>query len=193
MTPNTRVYLGILTLSILSAAPSVAQSDVEKLTELESIAVHGTRLPSDSVIRLSGLKVHDKINDLIVNNACHKITATGLVKKIDYGYDLYPDRPGVALTLTLVDEVPLLPAHIKPESEESELWSSLQSLDPLFTHELPRTEKALNFYAANLERCLKAKGRDNEYAAASVVGDQAGNAGYILFQIRRYKASPASE
>jgi hypothetical protein len=102
-------------------------------------------------------------------------------RKIDYGYDLYPDRPGVALTLTLVDEVPLLPARIRPESEESELWSSLQSLDRLFTQELPRTEKALNFYAANIERCLKAKGRDNEYAASSVVGDQAGNAGAISF------------
>ena len=122
-----------------------------------------------------------------------RLPATGLVEKIDYGYDLYPDRPGVALTLTLVDEVPLLPARIKPEREENELWSSLQSLDPLFTKELPRTEKAISFYATNLERCLKAKGRDDEYAASSVVGDQAGNAGYVLFEIRRYKSSPTGK
>jgi hypothetical protein len=185
-----KIFLPIV---LLSVASSFAQTDAGKLTELDSIAIRGTRLPANSIIRLSGLKLHDKVNDLIVNTACHKITATGLVKKIDYGYDLYPDRPRVALTLTLVDEIPLLPAHIKPEKEETELWSLLQSFDPLFTKELPRTEKAISFYATNLERCLKTKGRDDEYAATSVIADNGGNASYILFEIRRYKPAPAGK
>jgi hypothetical protein len=113
--------------------------------------VKGTRLPSNSVISLSGIKLHDRVNDLIVNAACHKITATGLVKTVDYGYNVYPDRAGVALILTIADEGPLLPATIKPAAEESALWSSLQAIDPIFARELPPTERALAFYSKNIK------------------------------------------
>lgn len=113
-----------------------------RLVVLDSIKVTGSRLPEKSVVRLSGLKVGDKVNDLIVNTACHKITSTGLVKSVDYAYDLYPDRPSVGLMLTLTDEVPLLPAHIKPLEQEEHLWQSLAAIDPLYPRTSPHRKGA---------------------------------------------------
>jgi len=168
-------------------AQDSSTEDAAKLVELDAIKIVGTRLPVPSVIRLTGLKIGDKVNDLIVNTACHKITATGLVKKIDYAYDLYPDKPGVALTLTLLDEGPLLSARILPADQDERLWQSLVAFDPLFDRRLPRTEKALAFYAANIEKVLKQQGRENEYAAPTVTGDANGEAREIVFQIREYK------
>lgn len=154
---------------------------------LDKIEIRGTRLPADSIFRLSGLTIGQRVNDGIVNAACHKITSTGLVKSIDYGYDSYPDREGVVLTLTLVDEVPLFPSKIEPEKEEPHLWQLLQSEDPLFTRELPRTERALDYYSANFERCLKSEGRDDEYASPVIVADANGNPSEIVFRIAYYK------
>ena len=65
--------------------------------------------------------------------------------------------------------------------------------DPLFTRELPRTERALNYYAAAIERCLKSAGRENEYASAVVSGDAQGKAKQIVFEIRQYRGGPKRE
>jgi hypothetical protein len=127
------------------------------------------------------------VNDLIVNTACHKITATGLVTTVDYAYAVYPDRSGAELILTIADQGPLLPPSIKPAGDENALWSSLQAIDPIFTRELPPTEKALAFYSRNIERCLRASGRSNEYAAAKVTGDSKGDSTAIVFEIHQYK------
>jgi hypothetical protein len=171
-------------------SPESTEAAANRLLEIESITIKGSRLPSDSVIRLSGLKVHDKVNDLMVNAACHKITATGLVKTIDYAYDVYPDRPTAALILTPSDEGPLFPATIKPLALADALWACLQVRDPIFTKELPRTEKALTFYSKNLDACLEQNGHPNEYAAAAVAGDSSGNATGIVFEVRRYRNGP---
>ncbi len=158
---KVRLSWPLLLVGLMLARREPAQTPAERLMEVEGIRVKGTRLPSDSIIRLLGIKLHDKVNDRIVNIACHNIAATGLVKSVDYVYDAYPDRPGVVLNLTVADEGPLLPASIKPAAEESTLWSSLEALDPIFTRELPPTEKALAFYAKNLEKCRQANGRAN--------------------------------
>ena len=178
--------LGLLLASVF-AAHGLAQATADKLFEIGSISVKGTRLPSASVIRLSGINLHDKVNDAIVIAACHKITSTGLVKTVDYAYDAYPDRPAVTLNLTIADEGPLLPASIKPATEENTLWSSIQTLDAIFTRELPPTEKALAFYSKNLEKCLQRRGRNDEYASSSVTADSSGKLTGIVFEIRRYK------
>jgi hypothetical protein len=190
MGQEKKVYLSwpILLFGLVSGGQGLTQTSADKLVEVESIKVTGTRLPADSVTRLSGIKLHDRVNDLIVNTACHKITATGLVKTVDYAYDTYPDRLGVVLNLTIADEGPLLPASIRPAAEENALWSSLQTLDPIFTRELPPTEKALAFYSKNLEKCLQMNGHANEYASSSVTADSKGKLIGIVFEIRQYKS-----
>lgn len=159
----------------------------QKLLRLEKIEIRGTRFPANSIIRLSGLTIGQRVNDAIVNTACHKITSTGLVKSIDYGYDAYPDREGVVLTLTVVDEGPLFPSKMEPKEEDSHIWQLLQSTDPLFTRELPCTERALNYYSASIERCLRSEGREDEYASPLVIGDASGNPSEIVFRIAHYK------
>lgn len=186
-------WMAITYFSVGALAQSSQPPEANKLVRIDEIKVRGTRLPTDSVIRIAGLAVGQDVNDLIVNTACHKITATGLVKTVDYGYEVYPDKPGAVLTLTLADEGPLFPAKIEPEGEEEPLWACLASADPLFTRELPRTERALNYYSAALERCLKSAGRENEYAAATVNGDAQGNAKQIVFEIRQYRGTRKRE
>ena len=178
----------LISCSILAQDPS-ANGANNKLVLLDAINVSGTRVPPASVIRLSGLKVGDKVNDPITNAACHRITSTGLFKSIDYEYALYSDRPGVALTLKLLDEAPTLPAEIKPPEDNDVLWQALQALDPLFAPQLPATEKAIRFYETNIDRILKDKGREGEYCGSRVIGDQSGKPVRIVFEIRKYKTA----
>src|SRR5947209_10568485 len=116
--------------------------DKAKLVKVNRIFVAGTRIPSLSVIRVMGIKSGDAVNDEIVNKACHRLQSTGLIKSVDYQYLVYPDKPGVQLTLTVADEEPLVPASIQPKGDADALWSALKELDPLFTQQLPPDEKA---------------------------------------------------
>src|SRR5436190_7524592 len=88
--------------------------DPHKMYQLTGFEVNGTRLPTNSVIRLSGLKAGQMINYDIVNEACHRITSTGLVSLVDYAYILQPSKSAVVLSLKVTDEVPLLPSKIYP-------------------------------------------------------------------------------
>jgi hypothetical protein len=181
-------------LGMLSAASIYLEGQVpeaNRLVSLNKIEIQGSRLSEAGVIQLSGLAVGQQVNDLVVNNACHKITASGLVKKVDYGYDVYPDKPGVSLVLTLVDEAPLFPSTITPASESELIWGALLQSNPLLKRELPRTEAALKFYAVQIESILKQRGRDNEYVAPLVAADAAGSPTGIVFAIRTYKQTRA--
>lgn len=106
---------------------------------------------------------------------------------MDYSYDAYSDRPGVVLVLAITDETPLLPATIKPDADSEKLLSTLKARDPISTRDMPPTEKALDFYAGNIEKCLQFLGRNNEYAKADVVADPSGKLTAIIFTIRQYK------
>jgi hypothetical protein len=163
--------------------------DPHKLVELGGIEVNGSRLPASSIIRLSNLKVGQKVNYDIINEACHRITSTGLVALVDYAYNLEFGKPGVVLSFTVTDEMPLLPAKIYPPEDSDHIWACLQSADPIFTREMPNTRNALGFYATNINRCLENVGARQDYARPSVVCDRVGRAAEIVFSIRE-KAAP---
>jgi hypothetical protein len=164
--------------------PNKKEVDPHKLVELGGIEVSGSRLPTSSIIRLSALKVGQKVNYDIINEACHRITSTGLVSLVDYGYTLQPGKPGVVLSLKVSDELPLLPAKIYPPEDADQIWGCLQAADPIFTRELPNTRNALGFYATNMTRCLQDAGLRNVYARPSVVCDRLGKAAEIVFSIQ---------
>lgn len=153
--------------------------------QLTGLDVKGTRLPAQSVIRLSGLKVGQQVNYDMLHEASKKITSTGLVKTIDYGYDLAPGQAGVRLSLNLVDELPLLPAKIMPVEDTDKIWGCLQSADPIFTRELPNTKAAIEFYSQNIERCITIHGQQDAYVSPTVACDSQGKALEIVFDIRR--------
>ena len=152
--------------------------------ELTGIEVNGSRLPTTTVVRLSGLKVGQQVNYDILNDACNKITSTGLVSAVDYAYNVQPGKPGVVVSLKLWDEMPLLPAKVYPPEDTDEIWKCLRSADPVFTPELPNTKAALHFYSENIEHCLANGGLVNLYVASSVVCDAKGKASQVVFDVR---------
>jgi hypothetical protein len=53
-----------LILLLFTAWPILGQGAADRLMEVEAITVTGTRLPPESVIRLFGIKLHDKVTTL---------------------------------------------------------------------------------------------------------------------------------
>ncbi|MBV9301858.1 MAG: hypothetical protein JOY62_13845 [Acidobacteriaceae bacterium] len=177
---------GPIALSQDSASRAPSQDvDPHKLVELGGIEVNGTRLPKESVIRISDLKVGQKVNYDIINEACHRLTSTGLISIVDYAYNLVPGKPGVVLSLNVSDELPLLPARIYPKEDEDQIWQCLQSADPIFTRELPNTQNALGFYSKNIDRCLENAGMHTAYTHPTTVCDKQGKATVVVFDIRQ--------
>lgn len=167
--------------------------DHHELVELLGYEWTGSRLPTASLIRLSGLKVGQKVNYDILNDACNKITSTGLVSAVDYAYNVQPGKPGVMVSFKVWDEKPILPAIIFPQENAQLLWGCLQTADPIFTRELPNTRAALHFYSTNIDRCLE-NGSENKdfYTKATVACDAKGQAAKIVFNIRRKEAKTAA-
>ena len=174
-----------------SPAPDANKPDADphKMYRLSGFEVSGTRLPTNSVIRLSALKVGQMVNYDIINEACHRITSTGLASLVDYAYILQPDKSNVVLTLKVTDEMPLLPAKIYPPEDDAQIWACLQSADPIFTRELPNTRNALGFYSTNINRCLENLGARKDHAQPSVVCDRLGKAAEVVFSIRERAAA----
>lgn len=164
-----------------------SRPDPKKLVQIEGFSVKGTRIPAESIIRLSGLKPGQQVNYPIINAACNKITATGLVKSIDYSYELAPGQKGITLALNLTDELPLLPAKIVPEEDADKIWGCLQSADPIFTRQLPNTRAAMDFYSVNIDRCMELHGQHDAYVHASIPCDPSGKPIQIVFDIRPKK------
>jgi hypothetical protein len=174
-----------ISLSVFAAGQErpAAPEDHHKLVQLEAIQVTGTRLPPNSIIRISGLKVGQMINDDVLKQASDKITSTGLVKGIDYGYNIAPGKPGVSLNLKVFDEGPLLPAHILPEQDSQPIWACLQAADPIFTREMPNTENALHFYSINIARCIGSPPSGKDGIAATIACDGSGKSIAINFHL----------
>ena len=158
--------------------------DHHKLIDLLSLEWTGTRLPAASLMRISGLKVGQKVNYDILNEASARITSTGLVSAIDYAYNVQPGKPGVVVSFKLSDELPLLPSTIFPTENEELLWSCMQAGDPIFTRELPNTANAMKFYAVNMDRCLGLGSHNGDFHVhATTACDPKGKATKIVFNV----------
>jgi hypothetical protein len=190
-------YRGMLAIVFSLPLMAFAQTqpaqapDHHQPMRLDAIQVSGTRLPTESIIRISGLKIGQMVDEGILKEATDKITATGLVKGIDYSYNIVPGKEGVRLSLNVFDEGPLLPAFILPENEAPQIWACLQSADPIFTREMPNTEKAIHFYSINIARCLSNSGR--ERVSATVACDGTGQSIAIHFHIPELSGQARSD
>ncbi len=178
---------GLLLAALLSAqsSPSAASvaalDDSEELVLIEKLAVEGSRLEPRSVQMLTGLRPGQQINEASLRKAIQRMTESGLVKNVDYSYESLSGPTSVALQLRIVDETPLLPASIQlPDVDAEDLWAYLKNVDPVFTRELPRTQKAIQFYIRYIERYL-ANQRKPLRVASVITGDGTGNANGIVF------------
>ena len=183
------VFLLLALYPALAQQPQTAQN-TQQVT-IDAIAVEGhSRLTQQSIVRLSALKVGQTVTEKEVFAACQRIGDSGLVTNVEYAYEAYPDKPGIKLVLTPHDQLPLVPARIKITGiDEEEAWKWLQNVDPLFTRELPRTEKALALYAHSIDQFLDTKNRP-ERARADIDGDDAGKVSLITFKAVKLREVP---
>jgi hypothetical protein len=164
--------------------------DRNKLVRLAGIEVKGTRLPTESILRLAQLKIGQMVNYDILAAVCDRITHTGLISTVDYAYKVQPGQAGVVVSFLFFDELPLLPVSISPAEDSGHLWSCLEAADPIFTRSMPNTKAAINFYTANIDRCLANAGASDTHAVSSVLCGPDKKPVQIVFSVR--EKSPAT-
>jgi hypothetical protein len=161
-----------------AAAPSGEVVTIERLT------AKGSRLEVASVQFLTGLRPGMKVNEAAVRRAAERMADSGLVKNVGYQYQSLSSERSVELEFAITDELPLLPATIEiPDVEAEDVWAYLKGIDPVFTHELPRTQKAIAFYIRYIQRYLASQtGTLRTLKIATVItADAGGNASGIVF------------
>ena len=75
------------------------------------------------------------------------------------------------LDLEIEDQLPVVPARFKiAKTNEEDLWRYLVAFDPLFTRELPPTEKAIQLYARYITKYLESTGLTGVAVTGNVLG-----------------------
>jgi hypothetical protein len=160
----------------------------QQVVTIEKLNVKGTRFPARSIQILTGLREGDQIDEAAVRKAIERMLESGLIRSVNYNYESLEDTSKVALELDVIDETPLYPASIEiPGVDPEPVWQYLESVDPLFTRELPRTQKALRFYAHANSDYLRTNRR--EMLAPIVKGDAEGRPKGIVFAPPRRPAT----
>jgi outer membrane protein assembly factor BamA len=168
-----------LLLSLLLAAlPATPQSAT---FPLESVAVEGSAIHHSVIAELAGLRLAAPIDKRIIESASGRLLQTGLFSSVSYRYDPGPNQ-GFALTFTLVDQLPLIPAAIDiPGVADDEVWPWLAGRFPSCQRRVPQSEAAHRFLAAAIERHLGARLK-GQRLVARVEADLVAGKSSIVFQ-----------
>jgi hypothetical protein len=162
----------------------------QQIVTIEKLNVKGTRFPARSIQILTGLREGDQIDEAAVRKAIERMLESGLIRSVNYNYESLEDTSKVALELDVIDETPLYPASIEiPGVDPEPVWQYLESVDPLFTRELPRTQKALRFYAHAISDYLRTNKR-HDTLVPIVKGDSEGRPTGIVFAPPRRRSTP---
>jgi Surface antigen variable number repeat len=165
----------------------------QQIVTIEKLQVKGTRFPARSIQILTGLREGDQIDEAAVRRAIERMLESGLIRSVNYNYESLEDTSKVALELDVIDETPLYPASIEiPGVDPEPVWQYLESVDPLFTRELPRTQKALRFYAHAISDYLRTN-RRRDTLAPIVKGDAEGRPTGIVFAPPRRRSTPQAD
>jgi hypothetical protein len=178
------MLLAVLGLSLLLVQSTARDNAADEIVTINRLTVKGSRLEPGSVQFLSGIRPGMKVNEAAVRKAAERMAESGLVKNVGYQYQSLGSVRSVELEFTIADELPLLPATIEiPDVEAEDVWTYLKGIDPAFTRELPRTQRALAFYARYIERYLASQRRALTTLKITTVitADAARNAGGIVF------------
>ena len=189
MLPTTTVVSLLWALLVQAGLPpagssnsvSVATSGGDEIVTIERLTVKGSRLATPSVEYLSGLRPGMKVNEAGVRRAAQRIADSGLVKNVGYQYESLSSPRSVELEFTISDELPLLAASIQiPDVDAEDVWAYLHGIDPLYTRELPRTQKAIALYTRAIERYFASQ-KKIVHVATVITADAKGNASGIVF------------
>jgi hypothetical protein len=179
MHPLTFVFVA----AFISAAFGLAQTTPpsQQIVTIERLDIKGTRFSARSIQILTGLREGDHIDEAAVRKAIERMLESGLIRSVNYNYESLENPSQVALELDVIDETPLYPASIEiPGLDPEPVWQYLESVDPLFTRELPRTQKALRFYAHAISDYLRTN-RRRDVLSPIVKGDAEGRPTGIVF------------
>ena len=153
----------------------------DEIVTIERLTVKGSRLGTPSIQYLSGLRPGMKVNEAGVRKAAQRIAESGLVKNVGYQYESLSSPRSVELVFTITDELPLLGATIEiPDVDAEDVWAYVHGIDPLYTRELPRTQKAIALYTRAMERYFASQKR-MLHLATVITADNQGNASGIVF------------
>jgi len=189
MTSAMRLPLIALSLGTLLAQSATPPS--REVVTIEKLKVQGTRFSAASIQILTGLRPGMRIDELAVRKAIARMLESGLIRSVNYNYESLEDPHRVVLELDVTDETPLLPASIEiPGVDPEPVWQYLESVDALFTRELPRTQKALRFYIRAITDYLRTNKR-SESLITIVTGDDTGRPTGIVFLPAGRRTIPA--
>lgn len=161
-----------------------------EVVTIEKLTVQGTRFSARSIQILTGLRTGLQIDEAAVRKAIARMLESGLIRSVDYNYESLEDPHRVVLQLDIIDETPLLPASIEiPGVDAEPVWQYLESVDPLFTRELPRTQKALRFYIRAISDYLRTNRRQDSLVPI-VTGDASGHPTGIVFLPAQRRTPP---
>jgi outer membrane protein assembly factor BamA len=119
---------------------------------LETFSVTGTEISKEVILEMSGLKIGMPLNKAAIDEACHKLDATGFFQAINYHYSPAPNH-GYALTLTLGDFRKLSPSAIDiPGVDPDPIWQRLAARYPEFDHKVPGNQAAQDLLAREIGR-----------------------------------------
>lgn len=181
-------------LAVVFAGALFAQSSAppsREVVTIDKLTVQGTRFTAHSIQILTGLRPGVQIDEAAVRKAIARMLESGLIRSVDYNYESLEDPHRVVLELTVVDETPLLPASIEiPGVDPEPVWQYLESVDPLFTRELPRTQKALRFYIRAITDYLRTNKRQDSLVPI-VTGDDSGHPSGIVFAPAPRRSPPS--
>jgi hypothetical protein len=160
-----------LTAALGQEAKEGSAGDAQRLVTIRRITVQGTRLPTLSVIGLAQIKAGDQVNFAKLRGAMQKVTASGLIRNIDFDYESLPDREtDVVLHLKCTDVKPGARASMQiPNVNEEDVWSWLGQVDAMFTRDMPANEAAIRLYSHWIAKYLESHGEPRFEEKFSVV------------------------
>jgi len=158
-------------LNAAGIAQGIAADAGKQPVKIQAIRIKGSRLAERSILHLTGLQVGQIVDEGKVRSALQHANDSGLFANIAYAYESAPDSTDVILELQIEDQLPLVPATIEiPKVDAEQIWRYLQNFDPLFTRELPRTEKAINLYAHYITKYLESQNHTDIAVTGNVLG-----------------------
>ena len=124
---------------------------------LETVTITGSSLSRAEILNIAGLHIGMPLNKAAIDEACNKLSASGLFQSVNYHYGPAANN-GYALTLTLLEDKAMIPAVIDiPGVDENEMWRWLISKYPAFDHKVPRNEAAQERLARQIQEHVGAK------------------------------------
>jgi len=161
----------LLILNLSANAQGSATDSGKQPVKVQAVRVKGSRLPEKSILHLTGLQAGQIVDEKTVRTALQHASDSGLFTNIGYLYESEPGSTDVTLELEITDQLPLVPATIKIPKIDGELvWQYLQNFDPLFTRQLPPTEKAIKLYQHYISKYLEARGVTDIAVTGNVLG-----------------------